>query len=81
MISNIIDAKLGMNIDSDDYDMPSFNFNSMVFNHSSKRMSDRNTNFVFTGDTLAAVYDGNYYNFKLDQRTKESEDSYIEGKI
>ena len=81
LISNIIDAKLGMNIDSDDYDIHSFNCDSMVFNHSSKRMSDRNTNFVFIGDTLAAVYDGNYFNFKLDQRTKESEDSYIKWEI
>ena len=36
---------------------------------------------MFSGDSLAAVYDRNYYNFRLDERTKESEDSYIRGKI
>ena len=44
-------------------------------------MNDKYTNLIFTGDALAAVYDGNYYNFILDQSTKESKYSYIKGKI
>ena len=40
-----------------------------------------NTNLIFTGDTLAVVFNGNYYNFRLDEITKESECSYIKGKI
>ena len=44
-------------------------------------MSDNKTNLIFKGDTLAAVNDGNYYNFRLDQSTKEFEYSYINGKI
>ena len=55
-------------------------FETISFNHSNSRKK-LSTKFIFTGDTLAVVYDGKYYNFILDQRTKESEDSYIEGKI
>ena len=53
----------------------------MVFNHSARWISGKTSKFMFSGDTLAVVYDGNYYNFRLDQRTKESKDSYIEGNI
>ena len=55
--------------------------NTMFFNNSSRWMSDMDTNFIFTGDTLAVVYHGKYYNFRLDERTKESENSVIKGKI
>ena len=44
-------------------------------------MSEKDTRFIFTGDTLAVVYDGNYYNFRFDERVKESEDSIIIGHI
>ena len=40
-----------------------------------------NSYLLFTGDTLAVVYKGNSYNFRLDQRTKESKDSHIQGRI
>ena len=79
--SNIKDIKLGVDIDSELYDRYFSNYDTIVFNHSSRRMSDKEAKFIFTGDTLAAVNDGNYYNFRLDQRTKESKNSYIKGKI
>ena len=80
-ISNIIDVKFGMNIDSKKYYRTSSNFDSMVFNHSARWMRYKNTNFIFRGNELAAVYKGNYYKFRLDQRTMESKYSYIKGKI
>ena len=80
-ISNIIDAKLGIDIYDKDYGRSFSGYNTIVYNHSSRRMSDRDTNLIFKGDTLEAVYDGNYYNFRFDQRTKEFEYSYIKGKI
>ena len=76
-ISNIIDVKLGMHINCVQFTKVFFNYNSMFFNHSARRMSHSDTNFIFTGDTLAVVDKGNYYDFRLDQRTKESENSYI----
>ena len=63
------------------YYRTSSKYDTMVFNHLSKRMRDKDTNFIYTGDTLAIVCEGNHYNFRLDQRTKESDDSNIEGKI
>ena len=78
-ISNINDAKLGMHIYP--YLRSFFKYDTMFFNHSAKWMIDEGTNFIFSGDTLAVVNDGNHYNFRLDQSTKESEDSYINGKI
>ena len=80
-ISNINDAKLGMYIDSEDFDRSFIKYDTMVFNHSARWMSDRDRNFIFTGDTLAVVYDGNHYNFRLDQKTKESEYSYFSGRL
>ena len=80
-ISNINDAKLGMDIDYENFDRSFFKYDTMFFNHSARWMSDRNTKFIFTGNTLAAVFNGNYYNFRLDERTKEYEDSHIWGKI
>ena len=44
-------------------------------------MREKDTRFIFTGDTLAVVYDGNYYNFRFDERVKESNDSIIIGHI
>ena len=78
---NIKDVKFGAYIDYDHYGSSPSKYDTIVFNHSSRQMSDNETNLIFTGDTLAAVNNGNYYNFRLDQKTKESEDSYIKGKI
>ena len=52
----------------------------MSFNHSAKRKSD-STNFMFSRDSLSVVHKGSTYNFRLDERTKESENSVIKGKI
>ena len=52
----------------------------MSFNHSAKRKSD-STNFMFSGDSLTVVSEGSTYNFRLDERTKKSECSYIKGNI
>ena len=50
----------------------------MSFNHSAKRKSD-STNFMFSRDSLTVVHKGSTYNFRLDERTKKSECSYIKG--
>ena len=80
-ISNINDAKLGMYINSEEYYRSFCNYGTIVFNHWSRWMSDETSNLIFTGDTFAVVSKGNHYNFRLDERTKESEDSYIKGNI
>ena len=80
-ISNIIDVKLGFDIDFKCYNRSFSNYDTMFFNHSVRLRSDSGTKFIFTGDTLAAVYDGNYYNFRLEERTKESKNSEIRGRI
>ena len=80
-MSNINDSKLGMYIYSEENDRSFSKYDTMFFNHSARWMSDKGTNFIFTGDTLAVVVDGNHYNFRLDQRTKKSKGSYIEGQI
>ena len=77
-ISNIIDVKLGMHRDCELFTGIFSNYNIMIFNHSARQMSDKEENLIFTGDTFAVVDEGNYYNFRFDQRKKESEDSYIE---
>ena len=79
--SDIIDAKLGVYINSVNYKRSFSKYDTISFNNSSKRMSDKDTNFIFTGDTLAVVYDGKYYNFRLDEGRKESECSKLRGKI
>ena len=79
--SNINDVKVGIYIDKNNNDRSFSKYDTMIFNNSSRRMSDKKINFILTGDTLAVVYEGKYYNFRLDQRTKESEDSHIKGKI
>ena len=79
-ISNIIDVKLGMHINWD-YDRSFSKYEIISFNNWSRQMSDNDTNLIFTRDTLAVVDKGKYYNFRLDQRTKESEDSVIIGKL
>ena len=53
----------------------------MIFNHSARQMSDKEANLIFTGDTFAVVEKGNYYNFRFDQRKKESEYNYIDEQI
>ena len=80
-ISNINDAKLGVYISYEHYAISFSNCDTIAFNNSVRLRSDNDTKFIFTGNTLAAVCDGNYCNFRLDQRTKESDDSYIKGKI
>ena len=80
-ISNINDVKVGMNIECWGYFKSFSNYDTIVFNHSTRWMSDKETNFMFTGDKLAVISCGNCYNFRLEQRKKESEDSYIKGKI
>ena len=79
--SNINDTKLWIYINNSDANRSFLKYDTMFINHSAKLMSDEDTNFMFSGDSLAVVFDGNYYNFRLDQRTKESEDSYIRGNI
>ena len=81
MISNIIDVKLGIDIHDIDYRRSFSKYDTMFFNDSSRWMIDNETNLIFTGDTLAAMYYGSYYNFRLVERAMESEDSYIKGKI
>ena len=80
-ISNINDVKIGVDINCYYYNRSLTNCDTMTFNHSAGWTSDRNTKLIFTGDSLAVVKKGNYYNFRLDQRTKKSEGSYIKGKI
>ena len=80
-ISNTNDVKLGIDIDFKYYNRSFSKYDTIVFNNLSRRMSDKKANLIFTGDTLAVVSDGNYYNFRLDQSTKESENSIIKGKI
>ena len=53
----------------------------MVFNDSARWISGKTSKFIFSGDTFAVVFKGDSYNFRLDQRTKESKDSYIKGNI
>ena len=78
---NIKDVKFGAYIDSDHYGSSPSKYDTIVFNNSVRQMSDNDTNFMFSGDSLTVVYDGNYYNFRLDQRINKSKDSYIRGKI
>ena len=52
----------------------------MSFNHSAKRKND-STNFMFSRDSLLVVHKENTYYFRLDERTKKSECSYIKGNI
>ena len=80
-ISNIIDVKLGMHRDCEQFTEIFSNYNIMIFNHSARQMSDKDANLIFTGDTFAVVDEGNYYNFRFDQRKKESEDSHINEQI
>ena len=80
-ISNINDAKLGMYIFSKNYNKRFSKYDTMVFNHSTRWMSDNERNFMFSGDSLVVVYKGNTYNFRLDEGTKESGCSYIKGRI
>ena len=80
-ISNINDAKLGVSVFSKNYNKLFSKYDTMVFNHSTRWMSDIDTNFMFSGDSLAVVYKGNHYNFRLDKGTKESGCSYIKWKI
>ena len=81
LISNINIVKLWVDIHCEIYNISSSNYDTMIFNHSAWWKSDKTSIFMFSGETLAAVYKGNYYNFRLDEKTKKSEDSCIKGKI
>ena len=80
-ISNINNIKLWVDIYCEVYYTSLSNCYSIIFNHSTIWMSDKEPNFIFKGDTLAVVYKGNYYNFRLDQETMDYKNSYIKGKI
>ena len=80
-ISNITDVKLGIHINKKNYDRSFPNYDTMVFNDSIRWISDKTSKFMFSGDTLTVVSIGKSYNLRLDQRTKESKDSEIRGKI
>ena len=79
-ISNTNDVKLGMHINSKYYSQFFYNYHIMIFSHSARLKKD-STKFTFSGDSLVVVSKGSSYNFRLDERIKESEDSYIKGKI
>ena len=70
-----------MYIKSKTYSKPFSNYYTMIFNNLARLMSYKDTNFIFTGDSLAVVSKGNYYSFILGQETKESKDSIIKGNI
>ena len=78
-ILNINDIKIGMYDWSIERVKMYSNFNVMHFNHLSSR--NNNTKLVFSGDSLTVVYNGNTFNFRLDQRTKESIINGISGWI
>ena len=80
-ISHAIDVKLGIYIYFEYYYRYFSIYDTIVFNHSNRLMSDKDTYLIFTGNTLAAVHDGNYYNFRIDERAEELKHSYIKGKI
>ena len=80
-ISNIIDVKLGMHRDCEQFTEIFSNYDIMIFNHSARQMSDKEASLIFTGNTFAVVDEGNYYDFRFDQRKKKSEDSHINGQI
>ena len=70
-----------MDISNENYKRSFSNYDIMLFNNLSRRIIYNDTSLIFTGDTLAVVYDGNYYNFRLDQWTQEYKLIYILGKI
>ena len=80
-ISNINDVKLGMYINYKKYNKFASNYDSMVFNHSARWTNDVTSKFMFSGDSLTAMSKGDSYNFRLDETTKKSINSYIRGRI
>ena len=80
-ISDINDVKLGVDISSDGFAETLSNYDTMFFDYSVRWINDDSSNFIFTGDSLIVVCYGEYFNFWLDQRTKDSEYSYIKGNI
>ena len=78
-ISNINDVNLGIDIYGKDYKRSFSKYDVMLFNHPC--ILNYRTNFIFTGDTLVAVCDGNYYNFRLDEGRKIFKDKWISGRI
>ena len=45
-------------------------YGNMVFNDGTTLNNEKNSNFKFVDDTLIILYEGNYYNFWLDEKTK-----------
>ena len=80
-ISNINDIKVGIYDWCEDRSEFYSNCKTMDFNHLSRWINDKNSNFMFLGETLTVVYKGNSFDFRLDQRTKESKNSWISGWI
>ena len=80
-ISNTDDTKFGMHIDNKEYNKPFYDYDTMVFNNSARWKSEKTSKFIFTGDSLTVVSEGNSYDFKLDETTKKSTNSEIRGKI
>ena len=72
-IPNINDAKFRIDIFNKRYRGSFSEYVGIASNHPARWMNYSYTNLIFTGDTFAVVYDWNYYNFRLDQKTKESE--------
>ena len=79
-ISNINDAKLGMIMRYEYSGKHSSNYDTIIFNDSVKLRKDKSSYFIFTGDSLTVVFEGDYYNFRLDQKIKEFKYSRIIGK-
>ena len=79
-ISSTNDTKFGMHIDKK-YNQPFFDYDTMVFNNSARWKSEKTSKFIFTGDSLTVVSEGNSYDFKLDETIKKSTNSEIRGKI
>ena len=80
-ISSIIDVKLTLDIFSEYFHRSFSNYDNIIFNNSSRKKFDDDTNLMFSGDTLAIVYKGNYYNLILDRKAERLGDSFIKGKI
>ena len=79
--SSINDAKLWIYMNYVDATRSFSKYDTMFFNHPTKWMSYEDTNFMFSGDSLAVVRYRDYYNFRLDERINKSKDSYIRGRI
>ena len=66
----IKDSILGMHFDDEWINWSSSVYDNMVFNDDTTLNNEENSNFKFVDDTLIILYEGNYYNFWLDEKTK-----------